>query len=123
MRAHSHYRWTALALVAIVAVAAIRLFGASDTVERDGLTYAGPTLALALEGTDGAPDTRVLATFLDGGVACRAFLGSHVSGVACREREGWHLRLVRDGVDLGDPAAVAATERDLRAATDRMKDQ
>ena len=124
MKALSRFRWTALALLAIAAVAAIRLFGASATVERDGLTYADASLSSALESTQGAPGTRVLAQFVDAdGIDCRAFLASVVSGIACNERGGWHLRLIRDGVDLGDPAAVAAIEGDVRAAAGRMEAQ
>jgi hypothetical protein len=123
MKAFSRYRWTALALVAIAVLAAIRFFNASDLVVRDGLTFAGPELAEALDNPEGAPGTRVLSRFADGAVPCRAFLGSEVSGIACRERDGWHLRLIRDGVDLGNPAAVAAIEWDLRAAAARMEAQ
>jgi hypothetical protein len=120
MKAFSRFRWTALALVGIVTVMAIRLLGVSDTVERDGLTYAGPKLARVLENGRTAPGARVLAEFAGDGVACRAFLGSDVSGIACKEHGGWHLRLVRDGVDLEDPAAVKVVEHDLRAAAKRM---
>jgi hypothetical protein len=123
MKALSRFRWTALALVLIAVVAAIRFFEASDTEVRDGLTYAGPKLAQALESSSGAPGTRVLARFDDDGVPCRAFLGSNVSGIACEERGGWHLRLVRDGVDLDDPAKVAALERELRSAAERVEAQ
>ena len=63
MKALSRFRWTALALLAIAAVAAIRLFGASATVERNGLTYADASLSIALASTQGAPGTRVLAQF------------------------------------------------------------
>ena len=58
MKALARYRWTLLALAAIVTVAAIRLLGTSDTVEHDGLTFAGPSLARALESPSGAPGTR-----------------------------------------------------------------
>ena len=112
-----------MALIVIIAVAAIRIFGEGATVERDGLTYAGPALAQALDGAPAAPGSRVLERFVVGQAPCRAFLGSHVSGIACRERGGWHLRLIRDGVDLEDPAAVASLERDLRAAAVGMKAQ
>jgi hypothetical protein len=124
MKALSRLRWTALALIAIAVVAAIRLFGASETVHRDGLTYAGPTLSRTLESGNDEPGTRVLVRFDDvEGIPCRAFLGSDVSGIACEERGGWHLRMIRDGVDLGDPAAVTASERALRASAAGMKRQ
>jgi hypothetical protein len=123
MKSLTRYRWTALALVAIALVAAIRFLDSSETVERGGLTFAGPALARALESNGDKPGTRVLATFVEGGAPCHAFLGSEVSGIACKERGGWHLRLIRDGVDLGDPEAVAATERDVVAAAARMEAQ
>ena len=123
MKALSRFRWTALAVVLIAVVAAIRFFGTSDTEVRDGLTYAGPRLAQALETSLSAPGTRVLTAFHGDGAPCRAFLGSRVSGIACEERGGWHLRLVRDGVDLDDPAKVAALERELRSAAERMEAQ
>ena len=85
------------------------------TVERDGLTYAAGDLAKSLDSGTDATGTRTLAKFADGtGVPCRAFMGSDVSGIACRERGGWHLRVIRDGVSLDDPAAVARTEAALR---------
>jgi hypothetical protein len=124
MKALVRYRWTLVALVAIVAVAAIRLLVTSNTVEHDGLTFAGPALARALESPSGASGTRVLERFDDAdGIPCRAFLGSEVSGIACHERGGWHLRLMRDGVDLDDPGTLAATEQELRAAARQLEAQ
>jgi hypothetical protein len=123
MKALFRFRWTALAIVGLIAVVLIRSLATGDTVERNGLTYAGPALADALETGYARPGVRVLAKFADDGVSCRAFLGSAVSGIACKERGGWHMRLVRDGVDLGDPAAVASIDRELRAAVERLEAQ
>jgi len=124
MKALARYRWTVLALIVIGAVAAIRWSSHSDITQRDGLTYASPALARSLERSASSPGTRVLEQFADAeGVPCRAFLASQVSGIACKESGGWHLRVIRAGVSLDDPASVAATERDLRGAAGRMKGQ
>ena len=93
----------------------IRQFGGSDTVERDGLTFAAPDLARALERGTGGNDLRMLETFATSdGAECRAFVASGISGIACKERGGWHMRVIRGGVSLDDPAGVAATEAALR---------
>ena len=103
------------ALLVVAAVIAIRLFAGGSTVERDGLTYAAGDLAKSLDSRTDMPGTRTLARFSDGaGVPCRAFIGSDVSGIACSERGGWHLRVIRDGTSLDDPAAVTRTEAALR---------
>ena len=103
------------ALLLVAAVIAIRLFAGGSTVERDGLTYAAGDLAKSLDSGADAHGMRTLAKFADGtGVPCRAFMGNGVSGIACHERGGWHLRVIRDGVSLDDPAAVARTEAALR---------
>jgi len=103
------------ALLIVAAVIAIRLFAGGSTVERDGLTYAAGDLAGFLDSKTDMPGMRTLAKFPDGaGVPCRAFVGSDVSGIACRELGVWHLRVIRDGVSLDDPAAVARTEAALR---------
>ena len=102
-------------LLIVAAVIAIRLFAGGSTVERDGLTYAAGDLAKSLDSKTDILGTRTLANFPGGtGVPCRAFVGSDVSGIACRELGGWHLRVIRNGVSLDDPAAVARTEAALR---------
>jgi hypothetical protein len=66
----------------------------------------------------------LLASFADSErVPCRAFVAAELSGIACRERGGWHLRVIRPGVALGDPGALAATERSLRVAAAQMAAQ
>jgi len=124
MKAVRRYRWTLFAVILIGVVAMIRVLGTSDTVERDGLTFVSPSLAGALDGQSTRPDLRVLASFEDSDrVPCRAFMASPVSGIACRERGGCHLRVIRDGVSLDDPAAVATTERALRDAVISLTDR
>lgn len=118
------FRWALPALVVIGVVIAIRLMDGSETVERDGLTFASPSLAKALEGKEVSPDVRVLAAFRDNDqVPCRAFVASAASGIACNERGGWHLRVIRDGVSLDDPAALGASERALRQSAALMAAQ
>jgi hypothetical protein len=103
------------ALLVVAAVIAIRLFAGGSTVERDGLTFATGDLAKSLDRETDATGTRTVAKFADStGVPCRAFMGSDVSGIACRERGGWHMRVIRDGISLDDPAAIARTEAALR---------
>ena len=122
MKAIKRLRWTIVALLAIAAVAVIRLFGGGDTVERDGLTYAAADLDAGLDSTEPKPGVRVLASFEDGDrVPCRAFIASGVSGIACRRDGAWHIRVGRPGVSLDDPAAVAEIEAALLSAADRMK--
>ena len=121
MKSLKRFRWTIAALGAIAAAAAIRQFGGGETVERDGLTFLSRDLAEGLEQAGQEPGIRVLTAFEDSdGVPCRGFLASGLSGVACKERGGWHLRVGRPGVSLDDPAEVAATERALTSAAERM---
>ena len=102
-------------MIVVLAVILIRQFDGSETVERGGLTFAAPELAEGLELGADSNDLRVLAKFANtDGAPCRAFLASKISGIACKERGGWHMRVVRGGVSLDDPAAVAATEEALR---------
>jgi hypothetical protein len=111
--------------VLIVAAAiAIRVFADGSTVARDGLTYAAGDLATALDAGGDQAGVHTLERFTDrDGVACSAFLASDLSGVACRERGGWHLRIIRGGVSRGDPAAVGRTEAALRASATAMAAQ
>ena len=115
MKSRRIVRWVVSALVVVAAVFLIRQFGGSETIERDGLTFAAPDLAQALERGAGGNDVRILAKFANSdGAPCRAFLAADISGIACQERGGWHMRVTRGGVSLDDPAAVAATEEALR---------
>ena len=95
-----------------------RLFDDTATVERDGLTFAAEPLADALAGKRRPGSVRVLSAFHSREeVSCRSFLSSNVSGIACHEHGGWHLRVIRSGISLNDPAGVAATEQALREAS------
>lgn len=109
------------AVVVVGALVAIRQFGGSATVERDGLTFADASLADALDRGESSPGVRVIASFADSDrVLCRSFVGAEGSGIACRERGGWHLRVIRGGVSLDDPAGVAELERVLGRSAARM---
>ena len=124
MKSRRLVRWVISALVVVGAVVTIRQFGGSVTTERDGLTFTDAALARVLERGSNANDVRILAKFAnDDGAPCRAFLASSISGVACKERGGWHMRVTRNGVSLDDPAGVAATERALRAAASEISAQ
>ena len=109
------------ALLVVAAVIAIRLFGGGSTVERDGLTFAIGDLAKSLGRESDVTGTRTVAKFADStGVPCRAFMGSDVSGIACREHGGWHMRVIRDGISLDHPATIARTEAALRESAAAM---
>ncbi len=115
-------RWLAPAVIVLAVVVAIRMSEGSDTVERDGLTFASPSLARNLERSGPGPDVRVLDAFEDrDGVMCRTFVARAISGIACAERGGWHLRVIRSGISLDDPAALKATEIGLRLASTGMR--
>lgn len=111
------------ALLIGTAVAAIRLADGGDTVERDGLTFAAGDLADALGRPGDSPGMRTVSTFASRGVPCRAFIAGELSGIACRERGGWHLRLMRSGVSLDDPMSLAESEAALRGAAAEMSAQ
>jgi hypothetical protein len=111
-------------MLVIGAVVAIRLFDDGQKVERNGLMFASGELASALERGGSGTQLRELATFADAdGTTCRAFLSRDTSGIACKERGGWHLRVTRNGVALDDPAAVAATEAAILKAAGAMRSQ
>lgn len=117
-------RWALPPVVVIGVLVAIRQFGAGATVERDGLTFADPSLSQALDRSEGAVGVRVIDTFADNDrVPCRSFVGAEVSGIACRERGGWHLRVIRHGVSLDDPSGVARIEQALARSVAQMTAQ
>lgn len=93
-----------------------------DTVQRDGLTYAGPELAAALE-SGRASGVRVVRSFASKRLECRVFVSERLSGIACRDGLGWHLRVQRDGIDFDDPAANARVEQAVLDAAAQMADQ
>jgi hypothetical protein len=78
---------------------------------RDGKPsgYADTQLAAALDGTlsgQTAPDgTKLLLSFRDDrGAACRAYAGQSFSGIACRDGQGWKLKL------MGQAETTATTQ-------------
>lgn len=126
-------RWAgpaiAAALVLVVAIPALRNSGQTET--RDGLTFAANDLADALDTQLVADqrqgsETRVMLTFADDtGTLCRGFARADLSGIACREDGGWHLRVQRDGVDISQndyrqagsvDAAIMEAAQDMAAA-------
>ncbi len=116
-------RWTFPALLIAAVLLAIRLTDGGQTEERDGLTFAAPDLAATLERGSGA-NARILRSFRDeAGITCRAILSGAISGIACRDRGGWHMRVLRGGVSLDDPAATARVEAQLRTAAAEMSAQ
>ncbi|MCT2558674.1 anti-sigma factor [Tsuneonella sp. YG55] len=101
-------RWAgpAMAAALVLAVAIPALQRGGQTESRDSLTFAANDLAQALDTQLVADqrqgsETRVLLSFADqDGTLCRGFARADLSGIACREDGGWHLRVQRDGVDL-----------------------
>lgn len=100
-------RWALPAIAAAIVLALlIPGFDGKQTVNRDGLTFAASDLARALDTQLAAEqrqgsETRILLSFEDeDGAACRAFIRTELSGIACRRDGGWHLRVQRDGVDV-----------------------
>jgi hypothetical protein len=92
-------RWSWIAGPALAASLALAVF-----LPRGGSDYADGALASALDTQlvatqeAGAPN-RILLSFRDeGGAFCRAFAGEEQSGIACRENEGWRLRMTAAGV-------------------------
>lgn len=74
---------------------------------RGGVLVASGGLARTLDTQlasvqpDNAP-LRILVSFRDqSGSVCRSFLGAAISGIACRDDEGWVLRETRGGVRAG----------------------
>ncbi|GGD92798.1 hypothetical protein GCM10011515_10630 [Tsuneonella deserti] len=122
MKAARSFKWTlgAMAVIAIAFAIRFLLAEGAPTIERDGLTFASPHLATALQRTQPGSGVRIISTFRDGEVPCKAFVGEGASGIACRERGGWHLRVVRSGVSLDDPAGTKALELALRRSAAEM---
>jgi hypothetical protein len=123
-------RWAgpamAAALVLAVAIPALQRGGQTET--RDGLTFAANDLAQALDSQLVADqrqgsETRVLLSFADAdGTLCRGFVRADLSGIACREDGGWHLRVQRDGVDVSanDYRQAGAVDSAIMAAAQDM---
>ncbi len=122
-------RWAAPAMAAALVLAVMIPGMRGGPVEtRDGLSYATGDLAQALETQLVADqrlggDTRVMLSFADeAGTLCRGFARAEVSGIACRETGGWHLRLQRDGIDVaaGDYRQASSVDSAIMAAAQDM---
>jgi hypothetical protein len=91
-------RWSWIAGPALAASLALAVF-----LPRGGSDYADGALAAALDtqlvaAQDARAPTRILLSFREeGGAFCRAFAGEAQSGIACREDEGWRLRMTAPG--------------------------
>lgn len=122
-------RWAGPAMAAALVLAVlIPGFGSSPTETRDGLTFASNDLAQALDTQLVADqrvgsDTRVMLSFADNtGTLCRGFARADLSGIACREDGGWHLRILRDGVDVSaaDYRQASSVDSAVLAAAQEM---
>lgn len=122
-------RWAAPAMAAALVLAlVIPGMGGGQTETRDGLTFASNDLAQALDSQLASDpplgsETRVLLSFADdAGTLCRGFARADLSGIACREDGGWHLRVQRDGVDVSanDYRQAGAVDSAIMAAAQDM---
>jgi hypothetical protein len=118
-------RFVSVVAIALVAAWLMVGLGQKPTRLHDGLTYAAGELAHDLDRphAESRPgkSTRIVLDVRDAdGAPCRAFVRADISGVACRDEEGWHLRVQRDGIDFDDPARVAAIEREVRTAAQAL---
>ena len=124
-RVRSLPRWSWIAGPALAASLALAVL-----LPRGGGDYADGALAETLEGqlvavqSADAP-TRILLSFRDGeGAFCRAFAGEAQSGIACRDDEGWRMRMTGAGVSAqqgdyrmaGNPAAEVLERAQAMAA-------
>lgn len=121
-----HWGW--IAGPALAASLALAVFLPRGGEAPDG--YAGAQLASLLDqqlvATQPADaETRILLSFRDGeGQYCRAFAGEAQSGIACRDAEGWRLRVAGEGAAVqqgdyrmagGDAADILAEAQDMAA--------
>lgn len=91
---------------------------------RNGLSYASGGLLAALTSADPGPETRIVDRFRDAnGTSCIAFVRADLSGVACRERGGWHLRVQQDGapISANDGERAKANDEALLRAVAALK--
>lgn len=122
-------RWAAPAMAAALVLAlVIPAMQGGQTETRDGLTFAANDLEQALDeqlvaDQRAGSDTRIMLSFADSeGNLCRGFARSDLSGIACRESGGWHLRVQRDGVDVasGDYRQASSVDSAIMAAAQDM---
>ncbi len=125
------FRWAGPAIAAALVLAlVIPAMQGGQTETHNGLSFASNDLAQALDSQLVADqqqggETRVLLSFADAeGTLCRGFARADLSGIACREDGGWHLRVQRDGVDVSAndyrqagsvDAAIMAAAQDMAA--------
>lgn len=122
-------RWAGPAMAAALVLALLIPGMNGGPVEtRDGLSYASGDLAQALDTQlvaeqAGGSETRVMLSFADeAGTLCRGFARADLSGIACREPGGWHLRVQRDGIDVASGVYRQASSVDsaIMAAAQEM---
>jgi hypothetical protein len=122
-------RWAGPAMAAALVLALlVPAMQSGQTESRDGLTFASSDLAQALDSQLVAEqpqgsETRVLLSFADeDGTLCRGFARADLSGIACREDGGWHLRVQRDGVDVSaaDYRQAASVDSAIMEAAQAM---
>lgn len=92
---HRRFRFAAGSAIAASLVIAV-LVGGRDEMPNG---YADSQLAAALDGTlsgQTAPDgTKLLLSFRDNrGAVCRGYAGHSASGIACRDDQGWKVKMV-----------------------------
>lgn len=121
-------RWAVPAMAAALVVAVLLPLGRGPVETRQGLTFAANDLARALDDQlvsdqpDGG-DTRILLSFADhGGTLCRGFIRADLSGIACKDTEGWRLRLQRDGINVaaGDYRQASSIDSAIMTAAQEM---
>jgi hypothetical protein len=122
-------RWAGPAIAAALVLAVLSPgLGEGPTETRGGLTFASDGLAQTLDRQLVADqrqggETRILLSFADEqGTLCRGFARADLSGIACREDGGWHLRVQRDGVDVesGDYRQASSVDGAIMAAAQDM---
>lgn len=122
-------RWAAPAMAAALVLAlVVPAMQGGPTESRDGLTFAANDLEQALDEQlvaeqHGGSDTRIMMSFADAqGKLCRGFARSDLSGIACRESGGWHLRVQRDGIDIAseDYRQASSVDGAIMAAAQDM---
>lgn len=122
-------RWAGPAIAAALILAVlIPGAGSGQTETRDGRTFAKNDLEQALDSQlvadqRGGNDTRVMLSFADEhGTLCRGFVRADLSGIACREPHGWHVRVQRDGINWtsGDYRQASSVDSAIMTAAQDM---
>jgi anti-sigma factor RsiW len=119
-------RWLWLAGPALAASLVLAVFvprGGGDGYADDALAAALGKQLVATQGADAEP--RILLSFRDQeGSYCRAYAGAEQSGIACRDVNGWRLRVTGAGAAAqtgeyrmaGNPAAHVLARAQVMAA-------